>query len=125
MAGWNAGAANAIAAGLATAFGGPVSFQVTPDILKSKSTEVSRSVSRMRGHFEELKNLMEKTGGYWIGEAGDMHRQMYKDIEGSVEEMLKRLGEYPVDLLAIAQNYTDAELSIEEDIETLPDDVIV
>lgn len=117
MAGWNAGAA--------IGFGGPVSFNVTPDILRSKSADVSRSVIRMRGHFEELKNLMDKTGGYWIGEAGDKHRRMYKDIEESVEEMLKRLEEYPRDLLVIAQNYTDVELSIEEDIETLPDDIIV
>lgn len=118
MAGWSA-------AGAITGFGGPVSFNVEPDVLKSKSMDVSRSVSRMREHFEELKNLMDKTSGYWIGEAGDKHRQMYKDIEGNVEEMLKRLGEYPVDLLDIARNYTDVELSIEEDIETLPDDIIV
>ncbi|MCM1540553.1 MAG: WXG100 family type VII secretion target [Blautia sp.] len=108
-----------------TGFGGSVSFHVEPEMLKSKSAEVSRIVSRMREHFGELKNLMEKTAGYWIGEAGDKHRQMYKDIEDNVEEMLKRLGEYPVDLLAIAKNYTDVELSIEEDIETLPDDIIV
>ncbi|MDE6642434.1 MAG: WXG100 family type VII secretion target [Acetatifactor sp.] len=116
MTGWNTD--------VATGFGGPVSFRVTPDVLKSKSVDVSRSVSRMRGHFEELKNLLEKTGGYWIGEAGEKHRQMYKDIEDSVEEMLKRLGEYPMDLLEIAQNYTDADLSIEEDIAALPDNVI-
>ncbi len=76
---------------------GQVSFKVTPEIL----TE------------------------YWIGEAGEMHRNMYRDLEDDIEEILKRLGEHPVDLVAIAQKYSDVELKIQQEIQELPGDIIL
>lgn len=102
-----------------------VSFKVTPEVLTAKSTEVANKVNSMRLHFEELKSLVDKTSGYWIGEAGDKHRSMYQDLEDDVEQILKRLGEHPVDLVAIAQQYSDVELKIQQEIQSLPSDVIV
>lgn len=105
--------------------GSAVNFNVTPDILKNKSDEVTNKVNQMKRHFEELQSGIDKTEGYWIGEAGDKHRQLYNGLKNDIEEILNRLYEHPKDLLAIAQNYMDVELSIEEDVETLPGDVIV
>lgn len=102
-----------------------VTLKVTPEILTEKSTELANKVNSMKTRFEELKKLVEKTKGYWIGEAGDMHRTMYQDMEGDIEEILKRLGEHPVDLVTIAQQYADVELKIQQDIQELPGDVIV
>lgn len=107
------------------AMGGAVNFNVAPEILKNKSFDVAKKVNEMRKHFEELQKIMSKTEGYWIGEAGDMHRKIYHDLQDKVDKILKRMGEHPKDLLAIAQNYIDVELSIVEDEETLPGDVIV
>jgi WXG100 family type VII secretion target len=102
-----------------------VSLKVTPEILTSKSTEVANKVRTMTTHFEELKGLVDKTKGYWLGEAGDQHRQMYEDLVSDIEEILKRLGEHPVDLVTIAQKYSDVELKIQQDIAALPGDIIV
>lgn len=105
--------------------GADVSLKVTPEILTSKSTEVANKVSAMKNHFEDLKALVDKTKSYWVGEAGDKHRKMYEDLLADIEEILKRLGEHPVELVAIAQKYTDVELKIQQEIATLPGDVIV
>lgn len=104
---------------------GQVSFKVTPEILTEKSSEVAGKVTSMRQHFEELKAVVDKTSKYWIGEAGEMHRSMYRDLEDDIEEILKRLGEHPVDLVAIAQKYSDVELKIQQEIQELPGDIIL
>lgn len=117
-----------ITGGIANALsltGTSVSFKVTPEILTAKSTEAAKSVNAMRKHFEELRRLVDKTGKYWIGEAGDKHREMYYGLEEDIEEILRRLGEHPVDLVAIAQKYSDTELQIQQEIEELPGDVII
>ncbi len=108
-----------------SSLGDTIRFHVTPDILRNKSVDLSRSIRRMGEHFGELQRLVEGTGAYWMGEAGDMHRQRYRDLKENVEGILGRLEEYPRDLLTIARNYMDVELSIEEDVETLPEDVIL
>lgn len=104
---------------------GQVSFKVTPETLTAKSTEVANKVTAMRQHFEELKTAVEKTSKYWIGEAGDMHRSLYQELEDDTEEILNRLSEHPVDLVTIAQQYTDVELKIQQDIQELPGDILI
>ena len=72
-----------------------------------------------------MKSPVEKSSGYWVGEAGDMHRQNYTDQIENIETMLKRLSEHPVDLSTIAQKYSETELRIAGVIvPTLPGDVL-
>ena len=104
---------------------GHVTLKVTPEVLTSKSSEVANRVTKMKTYFDDLKALMEKTSAYWEGEAGDKHRQMYKDLIEEVDEILRRLGEHPVDLVTIAQKYSDVELKIQEEIQALPGDILV
>lgn len=104
---------------------GQVSFKVTPETLTAKSSEVANKVAAMRQHFGELKAAVEKTSKYWIGEAGDMHRALYQDLEDDTEEILRRLSEHPVDLVTIAQQYADVELKIQQEIQELPGDILV
>lgn len=105
--------------------GSAVSLRVTPEILTSKSNEVAQKVNSMRRYMEELRSTIDKTRGYWVGEAGDIHRQMYYALEQDTEEILKRLAEHPVDLVEIAQKYSDVELKIQQIVQELPSDVIV
>ena len=116
----------AIAVGMGAALlGGSVSLKVTPEVLTSKSSDVANRVSKMKTYFDDLQSLVQKTSGYWEGEAGDKHRQMYKELEDEIEEILLRLGEHPVDLVTIAQKYSDVELKIQEEIQSLPGDILV
>ncbi len=100
-------------------------IKVTPEVLTQKSTEVANKVNAMKQHFEQLESLVEKSKTYWVGEAGDKNRQMYESLKEEIDEILRRLGEHPVDLVEIAQRYTDVELKIQQDIQALPSDVLV
>lgn len=104
---------------------GSVELLVTPEILNQKAGEVEKHVANMRRRFENMKTLVEKSKGYWVGEAGDQHRQNYSDQAESIDTVLRRLGEHPGDLRAIAQTYTATELKIEDAIvQELPGDVL-
>lgn len=107
------------------AISGAVELLVTPEILHQKATEVETHVKAMKTRFDNMKALVDKSNGYWIGEAGDMHRQNYADQVESIEQILRRLGEHPGDLRVIAQTYSATELKIEEAIiQELPGDVL-
>lgn len=104
---------------------GSVELLVTPEVLNRKAGEVEKNVANMRQRFENMKTLVEKSRGYWNGEAGEQHRQNYVDQEASIDTVLRRLGEHPGDLRNIAQTYTIAELKIEESIiQELPGNVL-
>ena len=107
------------------AISGSVELLVTPEVLNHQATEVEKNVSNMRKKFETMKTLVEKSKGYWIGDVGDMHRKNYADQADNIDVMLRRLGEHPGDLRAIAQTYTASELSIQQSIiSELPGDVL-
>ncbi|MCI9162212.1 MAG: WXG100 family type VII secretion target [Lachnospiraceae bacterium] len=106
------------------AIAGAVELLVTPEVLNQKAVEVEKNVANMRTHFENMRTLVEKSKGYWVGEAGDMHRQNYTEQQENIEQILKRLAEHPADLRVIAQTYSDTELKIEEVIQSLPGDVL-
>lgn len=101
-----------------------VSIEVSTEVLKRQSAEVTRKVQSMRRHFGDLEEQINKTGGYWVGEAGDKHRKMYRDLKEDVEKMLRRLEEYPANLLAVAQQDESTEISLEAEMDALPWDVI-
>ena len=106
------------------AIAGAVELLVTPEVLNQKAVEVEKNVANMRTHFENMRTLVEKSKGYWVGEAGDMHRQNYTEQQENIEQILQRLAEHPADLRVIAQTYSDTELKIEEVIQSLPGDVL-
>lgn len=107
------------------AISGAVELLVTPEVLNQQAVEVEKRVANMKTHFENMKRLVEKSKGYWVGEAGDMHRQNYTEQETNIDQVLRRLNEHPSDLRAIAQMYTTTELKIEEAIiQELPGDIL-
>lgn len=105
--------------------GAAVNLKVTPEILAEKSSETANQVKAMREHMDRLQTLMDKTCGYWIGEAADKHRQMYRDLQEDTEKILSRIGEHPIRLIAIARRYRDTEFKIQQAVEELPADVIL
>lgn len=107
------------------AISGNVELLVTPEVLNHQAVQVEKNVLNMRKKFEAMKTLVEKSKGYWIGDAGDMHRKNYADQSDNIEVMLRRLGEHPGDLRTIAQTYTTSELNIQQSIiSALPGDVL-
>lgn len=103
---------------------GAVQIKVNSTVLNDKAQSVSRQVKNMENCFEQLDTIINRTGYYWIGEAGDRQRTLYREQRPQIEEMTRRLKEHPADLMAIAQNYETAESQIQSMAAELPDDVI-
>lgn len=103
---------------------GEVHIKVTPSALREKSAAVTTNINAMQTCFDELEQIINRTSYYWIGEAGDMHRNMYKEQKDSIIEMMKRLSEHPRDLVTIAYQYETTEQEVTAIGESLSGDVI-
>lgn len=103
---------------------GNATIIVSTDVLVAKAQSVTQSINNMSNCFDELETVINRTGYYWIGEAGDMHRKLYQEQKDDVAEMMKRLKEHPKDLITIAQNYAEVEKSVTEVANMLSGDVI-
>lgn len=103
---------------------GTVQIKVNSAVLSGKAQAVSKQIKNMENCFEQLDTIVNRTGYYWMGEAGDRQRALYREQRPQIEEMMRRLKEHPADLLAIAQNYEMAESSIQSMAAELPNDVI-
>lgn len=103
---------------------GSVELLVTPEQLNVKAGEVEKYVANMRICFENMKTLVEKSSGYWVGEAGDRHRRNYDEQKDNIDIIVRRLSEHPKDLRAIAQRYTEVELKAQEIAVDLPGNVL-
>lgn len=103
---------------------GDVKIKVSTDVLVNKADAVSQSIRQMENCFDEMESIINRTVSYWIGEAGDMHRKLYKDELPNIEEMMRRLKEHPIDLNAIAQNYSITEQRVIEISNALAGDII-
>ena len=72
---------------------GGVTIRVTPERLKTQADEVSRRIIQMKRLFGELERVIGNTRSYWIGEAGNRHRQAYTERKDELETMFTRLEE--------------------------------
>ena len=106
------------------AIAGDVQIKVNSTVLRDKADAVTKSIKQMQEQYDQLEQIVNKTSYYWIGEAGDMHRETYNEQKPKIEEMLKRLKEHPVDLVAIAQMYENVESELQSIAAELPGDII-
>lgn len=101
------------------------SLTVYPEVLRKKSREVLARLREMKNAFEILERAVDRTRGYWLGEAGTFGRAYMVNRNPEVEEMLLRLMEHVQELEHMAAVYAKAELEAEEAANELPTDVIV
>ncbi|MBQ9991570.1 MAG: hypothetical protein IJP31_11640 [Lachnospiraceae bacterium] len=103
---------------------GSISVKVTPEALVAQAEEVRRLAEDMTIRFQNLKEIMDGTRGYWIGEAGDLHRKIYNEQMDEIDVRLRRIKEHPDDLLAISENYRAGERKNVETAVFLEADII-
>ncbi len=104
---------------------GAVTIKVSSDALQKKAAEVSSRITSVSNRFTELEQIIRSTKHYWIGEAGDVHRSLYEERKSDVQLMIRRLREYPTELLQISGNYVAAEKTVEDSFSGLGGDVII
>ena len=108
----------------AVAIIGEVRVKVSTEVLRDKAQNVTNSIKNMGNCFSELESIINRTVYYWIGDAAEQHRRIYREQRESIDEMMKRLKEHPQDLLTISQNYDLAEKQTAEMINRLPGNII-
>lgn len=82
---------------------------VSKEEMLAAAAELSGYVSHMENCFMQMKQTMERTNGYWTGDAGDAHRQLYLEQIETTEEMIARYQEHVADLNEMAGRYKNAE----------------
>lgn len=82
-------------------------------------------VNRLESSFLEMEQIMDRTRGYWLGEAGEAHRNAFLKQQGRRAEAVLRLSEHVADLRKMAGVYESAEREAMEAARSLPGDVII
>lgn len=101
-------------------------IKVSTEQLVAKADSVNRNIDEVSRCLEQMKQTVQRTRNYWVGEAGDLHRKVYEEKEPMLEEILSRFREHSTDLINMAKNYEGAEQIIEETmVQQLPDNVII
>ncbi|MCC8026246.1 MAG: WXG100 family type VII secretion target [Clostridium sp.] len=86
-----------------------VEIKVLPEVLNAKAQEVTAAIGQMERLFESVQRTVDRTRYYWVGEAGELHRNSFKEQQDDINHILERLKEHPVDLQKIAHTYTQTE----------------
>lgn len=114
-----AGAAGANLSGFTSA-----TIKASPEVMEEKAGRVRSVISSMRKEFEEMTRAVQRTGGYWNGEAAELHRKRYQDMLPNVQSMFQCLEEHAENLQEIAGVYTATQTKITSMAAALPKDAI-
>ena len=99
-------------------------LKVSPEEMHSAASELSGYVSAMDQSFRAMRNVMNSSASYWVGVAGDAHRQLYQQQIAKTEEIIARYSEHITDLNAMAGVYTEAEGSAQARAEEMPNSIL-
>lgn len=102
-----------------------LTVRISTEALKQASADLSKKSGDLKNAFGEMTEAMNRTNGYWLGEAGEAHREVYHQLIPRQEEALKRLQEQVDNLSKIAGIWEETEQEVKELDLSLPDDVIM
>lgn len=100
-------------------------IRVTPAMLISASSDISKSTDRIKSASTEMSSLVQRTAGYWTGDAAELHRTLFEDQVPKMEAIVSRFVGQADRLKQIAGNYNAAVQNAKAVVEELPSDVIV
>ncbi len=101
-----------------------ITVKVSGEALKTAAENAQSRINKMIRVFESIDQLVARSSSYWIGEAGDAHRQAYESRKDEIQTALTRLKEHPADLLSMASVYDSAESGARDLASGLPSDVL-
>lgn len=106
--------------------GAGAQLKVETSELIAKSNSVSKISKTMKNEYASLKNIIDRSSRYWIGDGGNAHRNKFNEQNSDVDEMFRRIQEHVTDLQVMAGVYVDTEQNIKSEIQdSLPADVII
>ena len=100
-------------------------IRADPAALTSAALEISKTVSRMKAACSEMDSTVQRTSGYWTGDAAELHRTSLKEQIPRMESAIVRFSGQAEKLRQMAGNYDVAIQAAKEAVEELPSDVIL
>ena len=97
-------------------------LKVQPDVLVSKSGELSAEKAAVIGLMDEAKAEITSLAGIWKSEASDEYQSRFKQVYDDIDNMLAIVSEYIGDLSEAASVYSTAEKAAKAAAEGLPTD---
>lgn len=97
---------------------------VSTDVLKKQAEETKKYLQMMEEHFSALKETINKTANYWIGEAGEAQRKQYTDRISKVDEMLAGYTEHVANLEKIAGIYEEGKNAVADAVNDMPESTL-
>ena len=94
--------------------------KVAPDRLEAQAKAARADLDSLRDGFSHLKELMDRTAGFWTGEAADSHRNRYKSEITRIQNMLTLYEQSIRDLEVMAGVYRSTETSAARAADSLP-----
>ena len=70
--------------------------------LQSAAATLREKIQKAETSYENVMTIVKNTERYWIGEAGNEHRNVFLEERDDIDQILLRLKEHPTDLVAIA-----------------------
>lgn len=102
-----------------------IRIKVSQQALIEGADEVCSTVEDIKNRFSTIEAAVNRSSGYWKGDAAESHRAAYQEMKGTVDEILAKLTEHTTDLKTMAQGYANAEKEVAEYANALPSDVIL
>lgn len=102
-----------------------VTLRVSPEVMIKQADAIKNTVNKIGRQFDNIGERVGKIQTYWEGKASDCHCAKYKEIYKQVEEVVKRIGGHPDDLLRMAGIYQTTETEDVDNIVSLPQDIIL
>lgn len=102
-----------------------IRIKVSPQALHAGASDVEKTVTNIRNRFSNIEAAVNRSSGYWQGDAANAHRAAYQEMKGTVDEILVRLEEHATDLKSMAQVYLGVEEEAAGKSGDLPSDVIL
>lgn len=102
-----------------------IRIKASPQALHAGAAEVQKTVTNIKNSFSNIEMAVNRSSGYWQGDAAEAHRAAYQEMKDTTEEILSKLLEHAADLKAMAQTYLEAEDTAAGQSADLPSDVIL
>lgn len=101
-------------------------LRVSPEKLQATATSFDITGTTVQNLTSQMTNLVTGlTGQVWSGDAATAYVNKFNGLQDDIERICKMIKEHSTDLIAMAQQYTQAESANTDLANSLSSDVIV
>lgn len=100
-------------------------LRVTPEQLEAAATEFATKGTSIGNLTSQMTQMVEGLSSIWEGDAATAYTGKFRQLEDDIQKLIRMVQEHSNDLNEMARVYRDTETANAEEIQSLPNDVIV